>query len=175
MFFLKLILTGLITGILGYFLIERWLKNYLQGLSLNGQIKAVLILGFLYAVAFASIFAGLIADLMQTNVFVVWLFLLPGIFSTNTLIIMIVVFSVVFVEGYKEFASYAYEVLAPLVAGTLGFLFGLIKPQNYTMLFFDPGAIATINFMAGLFGGALSAGIAYITAKVLNSLSPNFD
>jgi len=175
MFFLKLLITGIIAGIIGFYILEKWLKSYLLSLPFGKQLVATLVLGLLYTVAFVTGFAGLIADLTQANVVLVWFILLLGIFSTNTIIILIVVFYVVLAGGYKEFVKIADESLAPLIAGTVGFLFGIIKPQESYSIYYDPGVIATVNFMAGLFGGFVSAVIAFITKKILNKLFPYYE
>jgi len=80
------------------------------------------------------------------------------------------VFYVVIMGGYKEFISIAKESLAPLIAGTVGLLFGLTEPQETYSIFYDEGDIAAINFMTGLYGGFISAVIAFITKRILNKL-----
>ena len=80
------------------------------------------------------------------------------------------VFYVVMSGGYKEFVKIAEGALVPLVAGTVGFLFGLLQPKENYLLYIDPGVIATVNFMAGFYGGFVSAVIAFITKKILKTI-----
>ena len=171
MFFLKLLITGILAGIIGYYVLERWLKRYLLKLPARKQIVAILVLCLLYSIVFVTAFAGLIADLAQVNVVIVWFISLLGIFSTNTIVILILVFYVVMTGGYKEFVTIAEESLAPLIAGTVGLLFGLTEqPQESYSIFYDSGDIAAINFMAGIYGGFISGVIAFITKKIMNVL-----
>ena len=175
MFFVKLALTGILVGIIGYFVLERFLRRFLSDLPLGKQLLAVAILGILFLIATMSIFISFLSDMTQMSAIWIWAIMIPSILSVPTIIILIAVFYKILLGGYSEFVNIANEVLTPIIAGTIGFLFGFIQPQQGNQIYFEPELIAVVNFFLGFIGGGISAFIDYLTKKVLKSFLSQFD
>lgn len=175
MFFVKIALTGILVGIIGYFILERFLRRYLSNLPLGKQLLAIAILGILFMIVTMSIFVRFLSDMTQISAIWIWVIMIPSILSVETFIIIIVVYYKIIFEGYSEFVNIATEVLTPIIAGTIGFLFGFVRPQEGNQIYFEPELIAVVNFYLGFIGGGISVFTAYLTRKILKNFFPYFD
>jgi|GEM_PF-5608396 len=167
MFFLKLLVIGVAIGLIGYFILERVLKKYLTKLSFGKQLTIVFIFGLLFIIIVFSTFVNTLSDVAQIDAEWLWVFMLPSILSIDIIVFLFVIVYVVMIGGYNEFLRIADGVVSPLVAGSIGFIFGFIQPQENNQEFFDPELIAVFNFIIGMIAGLISSFFAFLTKKIL--------
>lgn len=174
MFWMKAIGTGVVVGVIGYFVVKRWLWNRLCNMSFGQQLVSIAVLGLLFTAATMAVFAKAVSDMTGIPVGLILAFAIPGMVSFETVVIILAVWYNIVFEGYAGFERIVNEVLTPLVACTIGFLLGFIPSQEGTPML-DADFIAVANFLRGAVSGGISAFIAYLVGLVLGCLFPSYD
>ena len=174
MFWMKAIGTGVVVGVIGYFVVKRWLWNRLCNMSFGQQLVFIAVLGLLFTAAIMAVFAKAVSDMTGIPLGLILAFAIPGMVSFETVVIILAVWYNVVFEGYAGFERIVNEILTPLVACIIGFLLGFIPSQKGDPIF-DADIIAVGNFLVGAVSGGISAAIAYLVGLVLESLFPSYD
>jgi len=174
MFWIKAIGTGVVVGVVGYFVVKRWFWTRLCTMSIGEQLVSIVVLGLLFTAATMMVLARTISDM--TGIPVVWILAItiPSMVSFETVVIILAVWYNVVFEGYAGFERIVNEILTPLVACTIGFVLGFIQSEGGMSTGVDE-LIAIENFLKGAFSGGISAFIAYIVGLMLELLLPSYD
>jgi hypothetical protein len=166
---IEAIITGLIVGLLGYILIEKFLRNKIIHWTPGKQLLAIVLLGFLLQITSLYTVFNYLIDFAQVPPTWIWLFLLAGIFSIPTFGIIVIVLYKISIGGISEFINYTYEIMGTIIAAVIGFVFGFFYVDQSSQLnYVDRELFTLFNIFQGVFAGSIAAFFSFITRKLLS-------
>lgn len=114
------VLTGAIVGVVGYVLVGKPLRGFLARLPPLGQLAVFVLVGVATMLAGLADFAGFLAKLLGVSVESAWAILIPGLFSSATLILVVIIIA----QGVSALQDYVLGALTPFVAFVVGMNLG---------------------------------------------------
>lgn len=170
-FIIEPVFAGAAAGLIGYVAFGRIVPRFLVGLSPPVQIVSVVLLGLLTMLVGLSGLAMLVADLMGVSAAFAWAILIPGVLSTGTLVVVLIIAARVSEEGYSAFREEALVVLTPVVGFVVGAVIGTRRPldglRDWWLVAEFQFEIALARFLLASISGAVAGAAAAATQRLL--------
>ena len=160
-FFARAVITGLLLGAIGYFLIEVYLKNRLVRLPLGKQLFIVALVAFLAILAMMSPIVNSVAEISGIPVLLMLIIMIFGnVMALFT--ISFFIFLLILTRGMPMFVDFSYKVLGPIIGGGLGFALVIFNVEEGEKI------SAALLFILGFVSGGISGFVAYATRSLIS-------
>ena len=170
---MNLVVTGIVTGALGYFLFGKLLQSFMGRISPLGSLLIIAAIGVLIMLGGLIAFGNFFVHAFGIPPVFAYAIMVGGIFSLPTLVIILIVWQKVMFEGHSAVRDYATDAIGPFVSLFIAFLLGAshaTTPGDSLLGREFQVEIATFSFILDFWQGVIAGAIAFATQKIIGNI-----